>query len=204
MEFQGLTQDDVTNVRALNRAWLNMAADGPEHFAVLDEPRRRRLADAPFLLFTLRESETTLWAALLTDRRQQQELFAECPDAAQRELQIACLAWLWELARRNPYVARIVAGAPLQWCERVAALPLVRLLRNAADADLVRPRFHADSPVHRRLLMRGGSALRAARSGAQVAAMQAMLTTAEFAQYGRLPAAACRLQAPSRQVADEV
>ena len=91
MDFQGLTEDDVTNVRALNRAWLQLTADGRERFAVLDEKRRKRLANAPFLLFTLRESETTFWIALLADRRQR-ELFAECPDAGQRELQIASLA----------------------------------------------------------------------------------------------------------------
>jgi hypothetical protein len=203
MEYQGLIEDDVINVRALNRAWLRLAANGPERLAALDETRRQRLADAPFLLFTLRENDMSLWSTLLSDRPQP-DLFAACPDAGQRELQVACLAWLWELARRNPYVARIVAGAPLQWCERVAAYPLVRLLRNAADADLVRPRFRVDSATHRRLMLRGGSALRAARSAAQVAAMQAMLTAVELAQAGQLPAAACRLQGPSREVADEV
>lgn len=203
MEYQGLIDDDVINVRALNRAWLGMGADGAGLFAVLDNPRRERLADAPFLLFTLRENETKLWSALLADEPQQ-ELFTECPGSEQRELQVACLAWLWELVRRNPYAARVVAGAPLQWCESIAACPLVQLLANAADADLVRPRFRADTPMHRRLLLRGGSTLRVARSAAQLAAMQTMLTAAEFAQYGRLPAAACRLRAPSRQVADEV
>ena len=203
MEYQGLIEDDVINVRALNRAWLKLTATGQERFAALDDSRRLRLADAPFLLFTLRESDAQLWSTLLSDRPQR-ELFDACPDSRQRELQVASLAWLWELARRNPYVARIVAGAPLQWCERVATVPLVRLLRNAADADLVRPRFRVDSATHRRLLLRGGSALRAARSAAQVAAMHAMLTTAELTQFGRLPAAACRLQGPSREVMDEV
>jgi hypothetical protein len=197
MEYQGLIEDDVINVRALNRAWLKLAAGGPERFAALDEERRGRLADAPFLLFTLRENDLQLWSELLSDRPQR-DLFAACPDAGQRELQVACLAWLWELARRNPYVARIVAGAPLRWCDRVAAYPLVRLLRNASDADLVRPRFRVDSATHRRLLLRGGSALRAARSAAQVAAMQAMLTAVEFTPLSQLPAAACRLRSPSR------
>ncbi len=203
MEYQGLTKDDVINVRALNRAWLRLAAGGPERFAFPDELRRRRLAKAPFLLFTLREGEEPLWSALLDDNPQR-ELFAACPGPEQRELQVACLAWLWGLSRRNPYVARIVAGAPLPWCEQVAARPLVRLLRRAADADLVRPRFPAESPIHRGLLLRGGSAMRAARAAAQITAMQAMLTMSGFAQYGRLPAAACRLEGPSRQVADEV
>lgn len=203
MDYQGLIEDDVINVRALNRAWLKLTESGPERFAALDEKRRKRLADAPFLLFTLRENDFQLWSTLLSDRPQQ-DLFATCPDAGQRELQVACLAWLWELARRNPYVARIVAGAPLQWCERVAAYPLVRLLRNAADADLVRPRFRVDSATHRRLLLRGGSALHAARFAAQVAAMQAMLTAVEFTQFGQLPAAACQLRGPAREITDEV
>ena len=199
MEYQGLIEDDVINVRALNRAWLKLAVNRSGRFAALDDARRKRLADAPFLLFTLREDDVPLWSTLLSDRPQP-DLFAACPDAAQRELQVACLAWLWELARRNPYVARVVAGAPLRWCERVATYPLVRLLRNAADADLVRPRFRADSATHRRLLLRGGSTLRAARSAAQVAALQAMLTTIEFAGIGQLPAAACRMRGPSRKV----
>ena len=202
MEYEGLTADDVTNVRALNRAWLRLAATGSE--PVADEDRRRKwLGEAPFLLFTLRESETELWSTLLGDQPQT-DLFAACPGDRQRELQVACLAWLWELARRNPYVARIVAGAPLPWCERIAASPLVRLLRNAADADLVRPRFGDDSLMHRRLLLRGGSALRGPRSAAQVAAMQAMLTRAVATQSRAMQAAACRLEAPSRRLGDEV
>ena len=203
MDYQGLVADDVNNVRALNRAWLWLDVDGTGRFDVLDDARRERLADAPFLLFTLRECDAALWSVLLADQPQR-DLFAPCPSAGQRELQLACLAWLWELARRNPYVARIVAGAPLQWCERIAAYPLVRLLRHPADADLLRPRFGVDSPMYRRLLLRGGSALRVARAATQVAAMQAMLTTSDFAQYGRLPAAACRMKPPSQLVADEV
>ena len=203
MEYQGLSTDDVVNARALNRAWLRLAADGAERFAVLDEARRTRLADAPFLLFSLRETETSLWSELLADKPQH-DLFADGSPADRREFQLACLAWLWALARRNPYAARVIAGAPLQWCERIAACPLVRLLRNAAETDLLRPRFPADSPTHRRLLQRGGSGRPAMRSAAHVAAMQAMLTAAEFAKYGRLPAAACRLKPPSRRVADRV
>ena len=202
MEYEGLTADDVTNVRALNRAWLRLATTGAGRVADADR-RGKRLGDAPFLLFTLRESETELWSTLLGDQPQP-DLFAACPEGGQRELQVACLAWLWELARRNPYVARVVAGAPLTWCERIAACPLVRLLRSAADADLVRPRFSEDSPMYRRLLLRGGSALRGARRAAQVAAMQAMLTGTDAMQSRGLPAAACRLEAPSRRLRNKV
>ena len=203
MEYQGLIEDDVINVRALNRAWLRLAATGTEPFAALDEARRRRLADAPFLLFTLRENEMRLWSALLSNPAQT-DLFSQPVGADQRELQAACLAYLWGLARRNPFAARVTSGAPLQWCEMVVSYPLIRLLRRTAHADLVRPRFHSESPVHRRLLLRGGSALREARSAAQIAAMQAMLTAAELARVGRLPAAACRMQPPARQFATKV
>ena len=135
MEYQGLIEDDVINARALNRAWLKLAASGPERFAALDEKRRKRLADAPFLLFTLRENDLQLWSTLLSDRPQR-DLFAACPDAGQRELQVACLAWLWELARRNPYVARIVAGARAPAAQRSRCRPRATAvsgrLRNAS------------------------------------------------------------------------
>ena len=203
MEYRGLSTDDVVNARALNRAWLRLAAQDAEGFAVLDDARRMRLADAPFLLFSLRENETSLWSELLADKPQH-DLFADRATPERREIQTACLAWLWALARRNPYAARVIAGAPLQWCERIAACPLVRLLHNAAKADLLRPRFPANSATHRRLLLRGGSGLPAMRCAAHVAAMQAMLTAAELVRFGRLPAAACRLKPPSRHVADQV
>lgn len=203
MEYEGLTADDLGNVRALNRAWLRLANEEAGGFGALDEARRARLADSPFLLFTLREEETPLWSALLGDEPQG-DLLERRAGRAQRDLQSACLGWLWGLVQHKPYAARVVTGAPLTWCESIAAHPLVRLLRRAAGADLLRPRFGDDSPLYRRLLLRGGSALRDARTAAQIAALQAVLTAAEFARFGRLPAAACRRQTPSREVADKV
>lgn len=202
MEYQGLTEDVLDNVRALNRAWLRLASHGVDSFSTLDDKRRARLATSPFLLFTLREGDD-IWSRLLADGPQR-ELFADPPGQEQCELQSACLAYLWELTRRNPFAARIVSGAPLQWCERIAAIALVRLLRNTSGADLLRPRFEQDSPMQRRLLLRGGSALRNARDAAQMAALQTMLTTAEFAAFGRLPAAACQIRSTSRRVADKL
>ena len=202
MDYQGLTDDVLDNVRALNRAWLRLATNAEDGYSTLDDKHRARLAASPFLLFTLRENDT-IWLELLADAPQR-ELFTAQPGQAQHELQSACLAYLWELTRRNPFAARVVSGAPLPWCERIAALALVRLLRNAARADLLRPRFDKDSPMYRRLLLRGGSALRSARDAAQIAALQTMLTTAQFAALGRLPAAACEIRSPARRVADKL
>ena len=202
MEYSGLTEDVLGNVRALNRTWLRLATNGADGFSTLDDKRRARLAMSPFLLFSLREGEA-IWSELLADRAQR-ELFAERPGYEQRELQSACLAYLWELTRRNPFAARVVSGAPLQWCERIAEMALVRLLRSAGQADLIRPRFEMDSPMYRRLLLRGGSAMRSTRDAAQIAALQTMLTTAEFAALGRLPAAACEMRSSVRRVADKL
>ena len=130
MEYEGLTPDDLANVRALNRAWLRSTG------------RDERLAAAPFLLFSLREHDAELWERLLAEGAQH-ELFATQPTAGGKPsgLQAAGLAFLWELSRRNPYVARIIGGAPLDWCQRIAAETLVRLLDCTGYRELIEPRF---------------------------------------------------------------
>ena len=46
--------------------------------------------------------------------------------------------------------------------------------------------------------------MRAQRSFAQIVALQAMLTGAYGERYERMPAAACRMAVPSREVADDL
>jgi len=203
MEYQGLTQDDLENVAALNRSWLDLhvgAGAGPSR---LTPAKRDRLAGAPFLLFSYREQDEPLWQRLLSDGRQPDLLRAPAQDAS-HELQATGLAFLWELARRNPYAARVVSIAPLHWCERIASSTLVRLMECAAGEELVEARLPASTPMQRRLFLRGAGARRDARKAAQIATLQSLLTVGETARYGRLPAAACRLSRPSRQVADKV
>ena len=180
MEYQGLTTGDLANVRELNRAWLRLTG------------RPERLAVAPFLLFSFRESDDELWQRLLADAPQR-ELFAErlsCRDEL-FVLQTAGLAFLWELSRRNAYVARIVGGAPLDWCRRIASETAFRVLDCAAHCDLIEPRFAVETIVYQ-------------RATSHMAALQSMLTTGIDASPGRLPAAACRMRGPARRVADEV
>jgi len=180
MEYQGLTTGDLANVRELNRAWLRLTG------------RPERLAVAPFLLFSFRESDDELWQRLLADAPQR-ELFAErlsCRDEL-FVLQTAGLAFLWELSRRNAYVARIVGGAPLDWCRRIASETAFRVLDCAAHCDLIEPRFALEATVYQ-------------RATSHMAALQSMLTTGIDASPGRLPAAACRMRGPARRVADEV
>ena len=204
MDYEALRQDDVANVRALNAAWLDMAPPvGLEAERI--RRQRARLAATPFLLFSLRESDDRLWTRLLDERRQP-DLLATPPEPGDRKpgLQATSLAFLWELSRRNPYVARLVSFAPVAWCELIASVTLVHLLEAAACETIIGPRFAEGSPQYRRLLQRGGTALREARRAAQIAAMQALLTEGDVAEYGRQAAAACRMARPARKVADDV
>lgn len=180
MEYLGVNTDDLANVRALNRTWLRFTG------------RHERLAAAPFLLFSFRETDTALWQRLLAEPPQA-DLFVPRPGISkpQRNLQVNGLAFLWELSRRNPYVARIVSGAPLGWCERLSSETLVRVLTCARRCDLITRRFPADAPVYQ-------------RRSAHMATLQLMLTSIDVAAAERLPAAACRMTAPTRQVADKL
>ena len=122
MEYEGLTQDDLANVRALNRAWLRLRPQDSKGLPRLSEKRLERLASAPFLLFSFREHDDQWWKSLL-EGGPQQDLLEERPTNASDliALQSAGLAFLWALARRNPYVARLVSGAPLSWCDQIAS-----------------------------------------------------------------------------------
>lgn len=201
MEYEGLTRDDLNNVRALNRVWLEQ--DGNAELR-LSQGRLERLAAAPFLLFSFCEHDDARWSRWLGERRQEDLLergTAISPEV--RALQAAGLAFQWELARRNPYVARIVSGAPLHWCEQIAAATLVRVL-DCARYNMIEPRFADGTSQKRRLLGRGSALEREMRVFAQIGALQSMLTNGQAAQYARLPAAACRMPKNGRQVADEV
>jgi hypothetical protein len=204
MDYEALRQDDLANVRALNAAWLDLVP--PVGLQTERIARQRaRLAATRFLLFSLRESDDRLWVRLLGERRQL-DLLAKPPGPGGRKagLQATSLAFLWELSRRNPYVARLVSFAPVAWCELIASVTLVHLLEAAAGETIIGPRLTEGSPQYRRLLQRGGSALRETRRAAQIAAMQSLLTEGDVAEYGRQAAAACRMAGPARQVADDV
>jgi hypothetical protein len=180
MEYQGLTTDDLADVRELNHAWLRLTK------------RTERLARAPFLLFSFREHDDGLWRRLLADCPQQQLFADKLPCTDERYgLQVAGLAFLWELSRRNPYVARIVGGAPLDWCRRIASETIFRVLRCAAHRDLIEPRFSLDADVYK-------------RASAHMATLQSMLTSGIDSGPGRLPAAACRIRGPARRIVDKV
>jgi hypothetical protein len=205
MEYEGLTSDDLANVGALNRAWLDIARISSRGLSELSPRRLDRIATAPFLLFSLREQDLALWERLLADNAQGELFHGNMAlTGGLRHLQSTALAFLWALARRNPYVVRLISDAPLYWCERIASATLVQVTAAAARQELAAARLESDSPVYRRLMLRGGSAVRDAREYAHITMLQALLTGTGVARPGRLPAAACRMPRVAKSVADEL
>ena len=204
MDYEGLTTDDLANVTALNRAWLDLGNVQPAAQR-LSLARIDRLASVPFLLFSFREDDDRLWRRLLRDSPQPDLIEdSRTADTDLHSLQAAGLAFLWDLARRNPYVARVVSGATLAWCERLAGTTLADLLRKAAHQLIICTRFAADDARLERLLAFGCSSNKRLREAIQMGVLQSLMTQGPDAEYRRLPAAACDLRLPLRKVADEV
>lgn len=207
MEYQGPTRDDLANISALNRSFLVAMSGSPGNgFSVianrrLTESELSRLAGAPFLLFSLREHDGEYWGHVLGDEPQIDLIHSPgTPDDNIRQLQMAGLGFLWQLSRRNPYAARIVSGAPVSWCERLADLTLVTLLDIAATRDdLLSARFPDDGKLWRRLLGNGISPRYTVRLTSHQCALQAMLTRQREPACNRAAAAACSMQRPAQR-----
>ena len=204
MDYEGLKTNDLANVTALNRAWLDLGKDraGTQDLSLA---RIDRLAEAPFLLFSFREEDDLLWRRLLRDSPQA-DLIEDTinDDADLRGLQAAGLAFLWDLARRNPYVARIISGASLDWCGRLVGTTLANLLGKVSHHLIIRARFATDDARLERLLARGACGDTTLRKATQMGILQSLLTRGPDTRDERLPAAACGIRLPHRKVADEV
>lgn len=207
MDYQGLTTDDLVNIKALNRSFLK-AIMGSETavFRVLSTcsmsaDERSRLASAPFLLFSLREHDQDYWQRLLDDSPQLELMDQdEQPRPELCQLQAAGLAFLWQLARRNPHNVRLVCGASVSWCEQLARLTLVTLLgRSAHRHDLLRLRFANDDTIWRRLLNGGVARSNHLRRASHYSALHRLLTHRHVPQSARLSAAACAMRTPRQR-----
>lgn len=192
-EFPGPSADDYANVKALNTAFIKATSE-------LKGPQRGRLAAAPFLLFSLRETDVEWWAGVLVDQRQGDLMAAAELDSPElRRIQTAAMSFLWQLGRRNPYAVRIISGAPISWCDTITNLPLLTLLsRIGGRGDLMISRLDDPVTIGARLRGSGTSSRRQVRRSSQLTALQTLLTQAGFDNYTRLPAAACSLSGPLR------
>ena len=199
VEYPGPSADHYANVLALNHAFLDATSD-------LKGPQRGRLAAAPFLLFSIREYDPAWWTRAMMEGYQDDLVDrVNSPAADIARIQIAALSFLWHLAGRNPYVARIVSGATTAWCDLVSAQPLVTLLdRVAARGDLLQSRLDDADTVAARLLDSGVSSKPPIQRSSQMTALQEMLTRTRSDDDTRLPAAACRFSGPLRTLDKKV
>ncbi len=192
MQYPGPSADDLDNVHTLNAAFLEelrQRSCGDElrdHGAPrltelvrgLTAAQVGRLATSPFLLFSLHERDNDYWEALLArESAPDTGLFARHESFGDGCLLASALSFLWGLAGRNPYAARVVSGAPIAWCERLAEQTIYRLLSNATTgvAPIV-PRFRTQRGVWHKLLGDGVSSEEEVRKAAQLTALQVMLT----------------------------
>ena len=185
--------DDFAETRALNRAFLAFLLAGSAsdpHFGdlhpqlavrlrSLDSDQVERLADVPFLLLSFREADRALWERALTYEAVAEP--AECSprDGERQRLVAAALGFAWQLARRNPYVLRLLSGTSLHWCERLAEQPFIAVVHRAsASGDLPRLRAARDTGVWRKLLTDGVSRRDRIRRAAQLSSLHMRLTRA--------------------------
>ncbi len=192
-DYPGPNPDDYANVTALNTVFIRLTLD-------LKGPQCGRLAAAPFLLFSLREDQPVWWDDVLREGRQGDLTdVAELTSPDLRSLQSAALSFFWHLGRRNPYAVRIISGASISWCERIANLPLITLLERAGGrGDLMQSRLSDVPGISARLLSEGISALPGVCRASHLAALQTLLRRSDFDNYTRLPAAACKMSGAMR------
>jgi len=217
MDFQGPTLADYENVRSLNFAFLRLLQNGSECARYLEglprELGRRlrrlghremeRLAATPFLLFSFRERDDGFWQKILTDDRTR-DLFAlrlKATDDVGR-LVSAGLGFVWQLAHRNPFAARLLCGASTHWCEQITERTIFHILAVAGHrSDLLVLRAQHDAEIWQKLLDNGLSNETETRHAAHISALQTILTRQPAP--AAWSAAACASRNPALKVAEE-
>jgi len=219
VHHEGPKATDLENVRALNEAFLTMLRRSPHarkhlfglrgdvarQLIKLSPRRAARLAEVPFLLFSFRECDEPFWRpAFEVDTTQ--DLFATTQQTHGDVSRLidAGLGFIWQLAKQNPYVLRMLCGASVHWCEQVAEHPLIQILDFASsNHEMLVIRLEKKTEVWLKLLDAGVSDLREVRRAAHISALQTVLTYADQVAKTAWASAACRTQAPILQVADK-
>ncbi|MEM7430810.1 MAG: hypothetical protein AAF351_02605 [Pseudomonadota bacterium] len=214
-DFLGIDAADLAEVRALNKAFLrafrrqddavrrdHLAVDVVAKMTHLTDWEIERLARIPVLL-GISVTDAAYWDAWF-DRDAQPSLFSTAATVTPTtEVTVATLLFLWQTARANPYVARLLSGASVSWCERLAGCRLTWLVRRAhARPDFLSPRHAAHQHFWLRLLRDGVNEDREIRHAAHLCALQTALTVAEEIPVDRFRTAACRAHVPVFQVAE--
>lgn len=218
MHYLGPAPVDFADVHALNRAFLallerdpnaaqftvGMPEDLAERLRSLNSAQVERLATAPFLLFSLRQEDRRLWDEI-QGGEPRSDLFTDSAGGypAARVIS-AALGFLWRLARQNPYALRVVSGASLNWCERLAEQALVDVIERASIRDdLLVLRAAGNTNVWGKLLSGGVLQRESLRVASQLSALQMMLAGLTDDPSLRWATAACRSRFPSLGVAEK-
>jgi hypothetical protein len=194
-----LRSNDACLLKTLPAAW-QAAANG------LTDLHLERLAACPLLLFSLRDADSNLWARLTRSEGNIDWLRESPSSGGVTHLVTAAIGFLWHLARRDPHVARLIAGTTPAWCEQLVEAELLCLVRNASlTPNLLSPRFVERPEIWARLLGEGLSSDRPTRTAAHLSVLHATLAE-ELPPARHLRSAACesaipvaRLRAKSRR-----
>jgi hypothetical protein len=218
MEFEGPSAVDYDNVHSLNRAFLALLKRDPvcrrclkglpsrqaARLRALTDHQAARLARTPFLLFSLRVRVDRFWEPVFADPGNR-DLFGAPPSTSDElgRLVAAGLGFVWQLAKHNPYAARLICGATLHWCEQLTERTFLHVLARAGmQPDILTVRAAADAELWDKLLCGGVSRENAVRRAAHISALQCVLTSA-VQPASRWAAAACATRPPALRVADD-
>jgi hypothetical protein len=217
MDYSGPEPADFANVTSLNHAFLSgrrRPIRGPQlrrqmtsrvrsGIRKLTDLQIDRLSATPFMLMSLRERDIEYWRSLFADDANEDLFLSAVAEPETEQLATAGIAFLWQLARRNPYTARLLCGATIRWCEELTDRTLLRLLQQTCRRnDLLQPRLAESDEFWDKLLGPGLSSEAQVRNAAHLAVLQSILTEDPVAQYHPLKAAACSTLVPSLRVAE--
>ena len=213
MTYDGPGESELANVAALNVEFLQLMQTEDDDFGLATAERERLrsltrrqrewLAAAPFLLLSLDESNSELWHRVLTDDTV--DLFSEqSPQSdAVADLVTTAGGFLWQLANRSRYSARLLSGASKRWCDDVIACTYFDFsTRIRRHNGLLLARGAANADLWSKLLAQGIDSRRAARDAAHLTALHMVLTGTAQHRQRRWPLAACPTAAPQLSVAD--
>lgn len=215
MEFSGPEPADFANVIALNRAFLRRlraGSPGRDLRALIPGTMRHavtgltdrhveRLSALPFLLLSLRERDASFWNSVAADGATPDLFMSDA--RTHDEITVPAMSFLWQLARRNPYAARLVSGAPPDWCDHVGEYTLLALLqRIRGRRDVLQPRFAGHEGCWQKLLGPGLSSRRQVRESAHLTCLQTLLTDEPPSTPRRMRAAACSRSVPVLRTVD--
>ena len=217
MDYSGPEPADFANVTSLNHAFLSglrrpirgqqlrrqMTSRVRSSIRELTDLQIDRLSATPFMLMSLRERDIEYWRSLFADDANEDLFLSAAAEPETEQLATAGIAFLWQLARRNPYTARLLCGATIRWCEELTDRTLLRLLQQTCRRnDLLQPRLAGSDEFWDKLLGPGLSSEPQVRNAAHLAVLQSILTEDPVAQYHPLKAAACSTLVPSLRVAE--